>query len=228
MGYGKDDFVVMNFGFMTRYKGSDWLVEAIKYLRDKKNHKNIHLILAGGKAPSQTGKKHYEDYYNNLVEQVAQNKGIILTGFIPEAEIIKYFAVADLIVLPYRGILGASASWGEAISYQKPFILSSDLLPYLSAEDVQQVLKNNHLKKDDLLFIRNKKSFENTVQKLISNKSKLKKIEKFSSQLATLRSAQNMMEKDLHLYTPQKSKIHLQWIKVNEIKQKLQPAFATS
>ena len=140
----------------------------------------------------------------------------------------KYFAAADLVVLPYRGILGASSSWSQTLAYGKPFILSQDLNPYLQAEDISDSLQKLHLNPADLLFIRNKKIFAKTILEISDQKNKLRKIARLSKQIAEVRSAQNQIQRDLWLYTPQKPWLSLQWKRVYEIKNKLQPAFAST
>lgn len=228
LGYETQDFVIMNFGFMTRYKGSDWLVEAVKHLRINQKQKHVHLILAGGKAASQTGKKHYEVYYADLVQQVAQNSGIILTGFISEDEIQKYFAIADVVVLPYRGILGASGSWAQALAYGKPFLLSQDLAPYLNDVKIQELMEKYKLSVSDITFRRNKQTFSKIIIELMENPTKRKMLSKLARDLSLLRSANQQIKQDLQLYSPQGKLIPLQWIKFDEIKQKVKPAFLFS
>lgn len=196
--------VLLCFGFMTRYKGVDWLIKAVHHL-NAVQEKRIHLILAGGKAPSQTGKKHYELFYAELSKHAAQNPYIHLTGFLPDSEIGEYFNLADLVVLPYRGILGASGSWAEAMKYHKPFILSKDLLPYLHSNDVTQIINKLKIKEKDVIFTRNKGSF---AQKVLTTLQKpaIDVLTNMSREIALHRLPHKQIKRELSiLFTPQQS-----------------------
>lgn len=196
------DAVLLCFGFMTRYKGVDWLVKAVHHLNAIQK-KRVHLVLAGGKAPSQAGKKHYELFYNELSRHAAANPYIHLTGFLPEHEIAEYFGLADLVVLPYRGIIGASASWAEAMKYGKPFILSTDLQPYLESDDMQLALSEAGLGSEDILFGRNVQTFAKKVMSTLDSQM-LARLEKVSRRVATERSPRKQISRELmSFYTPQ-------------------------
>ena len=219
MGYGKDDFVIMCFGFMTKYKGVDWLIQAVEFANKHLKGKKIKLILAGGKAASMRGKTHYESFYNQLAQKVAASPHMILTGFIPHDQLKHYFAVTDLAVLPYRGILGASSSWGQALAHGTPFMLSEDIGPYLQSEDILSLLGTTEIKINDLLFKRNKRNFANTIENLIENKPRLQTMAAISKKIAEYRSPQQSINRELSdLYTAQGSFISLQ---LQSVKDKL-------
>lgn len=210
MEYNKADFVIVCFGFMTKYKGVDWLFEAVEHAHRHIKDKNIKLILAGGRAPSQIGKKHYEQFYNQFAEKIAQSPHSILTGFIPENEISRYFAVADLVVLPYRGILGASGSWAQALAYQKPFLLSQELMPYTSSSDFLTAAQGISIA--DVVFRRNKHQFTQMLKYIIAKPKYVEKLTDLSCNLAQARSAKQRIAVELaELYTPQVSWISVQW-----------------
>lgn len=203
LGYKPNDLVLVCFGFMTRYKGVDWLVNAVRDIAaEQLGDTQLHLILAGGKAPSQTGKVHYEQFYRSLELAAKHSKNITLTGFIPDTELSRYFAVADLTVLPYRGILGASASWGEGLAYGVPFILSKDLSAYLENPDTQELLAKYAIKSEQLVFRRNKRSFVEHIRTLC-NPSVRKKIAALAKDLAYQRSPEMRLQEELAtIYTP--------------------------
>lgn len=227
LGYKKDDIVLVVFGFMTRYKGVDWLVDAVEKLQQEHQWQHIHLILAGGKAPSQTGKKHYEDFYKQLEQKAANAPSISLTGFLADKEISRYFSIADVVVLPYRGILGASASWGEGIAYGKPFILSTDLSDYLNSTDVQSLLQKHELTTENILFNRNRNSLANHIATMLTPE-KRQTMAAFAADLAQLRSPEMRVGLELeHLYTSQPQQKPLEWQYALAKVKKLVPQFAS-
>ncbi len=226
MGFKPNDLVLVCFGFMTRYKGVDWLVNAVRDIAaDQLGDAELHLILAGGKAPSQTGKTHYEQFYRSLSQAAVHSKNIRLTGFIPDAELSRYFAVADMAVLPYRGILGASASWGEGIAYGVPFILSKDLGAYLQSGDIQELLAKHAISTDKLVFKRNKRSFVEHLR-LLGKVSVRRKIAALAKDLAVQRSPEVRLQEELTtIYTSNPLRNTLEWQYVARLK-KLIPVFA--
>lgn len=119
--------VVLAFGFVSAYKGTDWLMTAMDAAIKKSRSNDIHLVIAGGPAHSLADKPYYQIFYQALVRLAEKNPDITLTGFIPEREITRYFAAADLVVLPYRGLMGASGALTHALSYKKPFLVSEPM-----------------------------------------------------------------------------------------------------
>lgn len=226
MGYTKNDFVIICFGFMTKYKGVDWLSQTLSHvnqqLSQQKSPKKVKLILAGGKAASMVGKAHYESFYNQLAQTIAASQDMVLTGFIPDSELKHYFAAADLVVLPYRGILGASGSWAQALAYGKPFLLSKDLEPYMASDDISDLLNQHKLQSEDILFVRNRQQFAQKLLLLMHNSHTLKKLAVFSTQLGKERSAQVRIPIELQdLYTARSNWVSRQINRVNRINQKL-------
>jgi glycosyltransferase involved in cell wall biosynthesis len=224
-GYKKDDFVVVCFGFVTSYKGSDWLLDAITHLRHRKNFKNIKLILAGGKTPTQIGKTHYVRFYNKIAQQVAKDPHSLLTGFLKEEELVRFFAMADVVVLPYRGILGASGSWAQAMAYGKAFLLSNELADYTKAEDVELAMARAGLDKDVLTFKRDRRAFAKKLELAMTPGIK-KKMERVATDVAEQRSPRIRLAAELStLYSPQPAANWLEWKHVFPLAARLQAAF---
>lgn len=211
LGYDKDDLVLMVFGFMTRYKGVDWLTDAVARLQQEAGFKHVKLLLAGGPAPSQQGKKHYDRFYAELEKYAQDHEGITLTGFLPKSDLKGHFAAADVVILPYRGILGASASWASAMTYGKPFLLSEEMTPYLEASDAAVALEKLNLTTQAGVLKRNIACLRKSVTAL-SDSKKLRKLTQFSRSLAAARTPQARMSIDVpQLYTPQLAETSLQW-----------------
>lgn len=123
LGLPQNKKIITYFGFVSWYKGADWLVKQFDILKDK----NTMLVLAGGPSYSLAEKKHYKSYYQSLLKVAEGNPQIIVTGFVSEEQIGQYMSTADLVVLPYRGFMGSSGSLSQALSYSKPFMVSNKM-----------------------------------------------------------------------------------------------------
>src|SRR3989344_3423762 len=146
LGIAKNRFVLLYFGFITYYKGADWLVKTVAQLQKENGNKNIDLILAGGPAYSLKDKKYYQHYYRNLVNFTKKYKNIRITGFVPDEEIATFFKASDLAVYSYRDIIGASGALTFALQYNKPFILSDKMYGILAGfENSLQLLEKYNL-----------------------------------------------------------------------------------
>lgn len=183
----QNEFVLLYFGFVTWYKGADWLISQVRDLRLKVQGKKIKLIIAGGEAYSLKERRYYQRFYQEQVKQAEESKNIMLTGFVPERQIGKYFQAADLVVFPYRGIIGASGALTYALSYQKPFILSRGLSPTLEAKDIRAARRKAGLSKEEIVFNLSRNSFTRILRKSQSKKQ-LAKLRRFSSSIAQSRS----------------------------------------
>ncbi|MBI2405188.1 glycosyltransferase [Candidatus Gottesmanbacteria bacterium] len=125
---GLNGTVILDFGFISPYKGTDWLVETFP------NKNDVHLVIAGGPAHSLSTRPYYKSWLTHLLAKAKTNPSITITGFVSEANIPTYFAAADLVVLPYRGIMGASGVLTHALSYAKPFMVSEEMKGILSKD----------------------------------------------------------------------------------------------
>lgn len=119
--------VLLYFGFVTHYKGADWLIRGFDRLSMAGKARGVKLIVAGGPSYSLGDTSHYQRYHRELVAVAKRNDQIIVTGHVSESEVGAYFSMADLVVYPYRGFMGASGSLNHALSYGKPFMVSSKM-----------------------------------------------------------------------------------------------------
>lgn len=179
LNIGKDELVLLCFGFITWYKGADWLVK-------ESFNKNFKLILAGGESPTLKGKAHYKKFYKNILADVKNSANIQITGFVDEEDISTYFSAADLVVLPYRAFMSASGPLSLALSFKKPFIFSSKLSDYFKSDDFQESLKKSHAARGDILFSFNR-PFEEKLKTIDLNR-----LQQFSNNLSQMRSAENL------------------------------------
>jgi glycosyltransferase involved in cell wall biosynthesis len=186
-GIKEDEIVLSVFGFMSRYKGVDVLLE--NFLRFKKEFpkSKFKLFLAGGMAPSQKDQKHYQDFYAGIEKLAKKDSDITLTGFIPSGELKNYMALTDVVLLPYKGILGASASWATVLSYGKACFFSKSLAPYFNSPDVKETLAELNMAKEDLIFEEDYQSFRKLLLSLQKDRTLLDQATNFSKLLSTFR-----------------------------------------
>ena len=116
LGLDTDKRYILFFGFIRKYKGLDWLLEAMNHPDIKQQ--NIKLIIAG---------EFYSDeaIYTELIHQYQlQEKVELFTQFIPNSEVRNYFCAADLVVQPYKT---ATQSGITQIAYhfEKPMIVTN-------------------------------------------------------------------------------------------------------
>jgi glycosyltransferase involved in cell wall biosynthesis len=95
LGIQKDEYVVLFFGIITKYKGLDLLAEALATVR-KKSDIAVRLIIAGR---IQNG---FEPEMNYIKNNSFKEGVDYFLRFIEEEEIRKFFGSADLTELPYR------------------------------------------------------------------------------------------------------------------------------
>jgi len=136
---------VLYFGFIAPYKGVDRLINA--WDRDTKQK----LIVAGGINPN-----HKNDVdLTNFVKRVnegAQKKGVLTTGFVDERNIIDYFSAADILILPYTTFMSSSGPLALAASYELPIIISSELSPYFLSVDIHDAFTGEDLTVDQITY----------------------------------------------------------------------------
>jgi glycosyltransferase involved in cell wall biosynthesis len=131
-----DEKVILFFGFIRKYKGLDWILEAMKNEDIKKQ--NIKLLVAG---------EFYEDrkYYDEIIERnQLQNQLYLHTDFIPNDEVKNYFCAADCVVQPYKTATQSGISQ-MAYHFNKPMIVTNvgglpEIVPH---EKVGYVVEQN-------------------------------------------------------------------------------------
>lgn len=175
---GEDDFIILYFGFMIWYKGSDWLIENFDLISKKKKiPENAKLIMAGGFSNNYHDDPVYMDYMNKVNNMLSVSKNITCTGFVNEKDIDKYFSAADLVVLPHRVMISASGPFSFVISHKKPFILSKALEGYSLNKDFGEGMEKLAIVSDQLFF---DEKDETDLAKLINQNIKQASLNKLS------------------------------------------------
>ncbi len=191
IGYKQDDFVVLVFGFVNWYKGSDWMARIGANYPDK----NVKFILAGGSNPTLKDKEYYQEYYENIVNIASKSENVRLTGFVADKDISKYYSAADLVVMPYRVFMSASGPFSLALSFKKPIILSEVLRDYGKSHDFADAMTKVDLKSNEIFFPLKQKALAVIIEKLKKNPRKLLKLKHFSEELSSVRSSERVIER---------------------------------
>ncbi len=109
LGYTPDDKVLMFFGYVRKYKGLDILLRAFPLIL--KQIPNAKLLVVG---------EFYDkpEIYTDIVRENGTLENVkFVNQYVPNEEVGKYFAAADVMVQPYRsatnsGILNVAYSFG--------------------------------------------------------------------------------------------------------------------
>lgn len=190
LGISKNAYVILSFGYIAWYKGSDWLVSKVKELKKKarkNNDSRILLVLAGGANPNHEDKEYYTRYVQSVLRKCERN-GFLLTGFVKEQDIPLYFKACDLVVFPYRTFMSSSGPLSMTFSFNKPFLLSPKLKRVLSNDDIKNLLGALRLRQKDLVFDDFDDDFGKKIKKLRSNVILVQKMSKLSRETKKARS----------------------------------------
>jgi len=112
----KDDFVILSFGLIRKYKGTSYLIRAFEQLPPKILEKSRLLIVG----------EIWEDR-KELLDQIKaspfHDKITLIDEYVPDEKVNLYFSAADVVVLPY---LRASQSGIAhiAMSFGLPVVVS--------------------------------------------------------------------------------------------------------
>lgn len=195
LGIKKKSFVVLCFGFLTWYKGSDWIVDKVIEFNKKFGKTNLELIMAGGPSANLKDKDFYKVFYDDLLEKIKPYENIRITGFISDEEVHYYYCSSDVVVLPYRTQMSASGPFAVAMSFDRPFLLSKNLSGVLETYDIKKAMSEIGFESSDLLFDMEGNDFFKKLSLLQEDKKKLKKMALLSAKVAEARQWKNISEK---------------------------------
>lgn len=108
-----DKKLLLFFGFVREYKGLKHIIKAMPEIISADS--NTELLVVGEFGSDK------EDYLNLIRECGVEAHVRIVDGYIPDKEIEKYFASADIVVLPYESAT-QSGIVQIAYSFEKPVI----------------------------------------------------------------------------------------------------------
>lgn len=173
----KEDKVIAVYGYRSWYKGTDWIVKTISELSNRYPKQNLKLLVAGGVSPTLKNTEAYKSFDKKLKSVIKiANGSVRVTGFIPEKDVWKVFAASDLIVFPYRTRMSASGAFNLALTYKKPFLVSSAFSDGIN------------LKLKDVIFDLNTFSFEGKLFNILKDRKLRARLELFSNAQVTNKS----------------------------------------
>ncbi|KKS72064.1 MAG: Glycosyltransferase [Candidatus Magasanikbacteria bacterium GW2011_GWE2_42_7] len=114
-GFDENDFVLLFFGYIRKYKGLDILLNAMPGLIKK--IPNIKFLVVG---------ESYEEFsfYENIVSELNLTNHVKMENrFVANEEVTKYYSVSDLVVLPYRSAT-QSGILNVAYGFLKPVLVT--------------------------------------------------------------------------------------------------------
>jgi hypothetical protein len=205
LGLDQKTFYVVYAGYVTWYKGADWLVRTFKKIKNQIKGRPVKLILAGGQSSSLEIDTKYMNWYNKL-EKNSRNKDIQITGVLPEKILPKYVAAADLIVMPYRLMMSASGPFTIAQTAGTPVVVSSKLRPMTKSEDVRNALKKNGLSARDFVFPLTPKGLLSKINRANIDRKYLKALTQTVKDVSPLRSCDAQAEAYLSILAAEKPK----------------------
>lgn len=115
LGFGKDDTVLLFFGYVRNYKGLDILIDAFAELATK--HPDYKLLIAG---------EFYDNpapYLNQIKKHSIDHKIKVINKFIPNEQVASFFTLSEVVVLPYRSAT-QSGILNIAYGYEKPVVIT--------------------------------------------------------------------------------------------------------
>lgn len=186
-GFSRNKFIVGSFGFIAWYKGSDLIWRLQRYV-NRKGIGDINLVLVGGANPNRLGRKFYLDYLDE-VEKNSQRFDVMVSGFVEDEQMSKYFAAVDLVVLPYREFTGTSGPLALALAHHKPVLLSKNISRMLDGEDWGRVFEKFGIEPHSIVFdINRPEDFLEKVRFVKDNRFYRKRLSDLANGLAKMRS----------------------------------------
>lgn len=136
LGLKKDDFIIIYCGRLVKGKGILELIKAVKLIDNSK----IKLVVVGAINSANGGRDAYTDKLN---EETKDNDRIILTGYIANDDLYKYYKLADIMVIPSLCEEAAGLVCIEGMVCKKPIITTDagGISEYVSNSTV--VVKRN-------------------------------------------------------------------------------------
>lgn len=170
MGIGKNEQVLLVFGYLSWYKGSDWIVKQMRKLQKKYPKQKLRLILAGGESGTLKEMPHYQRYVRKLRKQADKSK-IVITEYVADQDKAKYFSASDLVILPHRVAMSESGVMAHVMAYGKPYLLSMARVTSLdldkSAPQVFDLFKPREFEKKMFVMLSDVSLRENVQKEII-------------------------------------------------------------
>jgi glycosyltransferase involved in cell wall biosynthesis len=150
-----DKKIITIFGFISKNKGHDLIIEILPELED-----NTILFVAGGARTKDQAK--YKEYLVNKVKSLGLENRVKFFDFVDTKDLPVIASSTDLFIYPYRWIV-ASAALSLGLSYRIPTI-TSDLSYFKEIKDKYDCI--------ELFENGNKQELLIKIKKLMNNKER--------------------------------------------------------
>lgn len=107
--------VILFFGFVREYKGLKHLLRAMRTIREELQ--DIQLWVVGDFGSDR------QDYFDMINELAVKDCIRVIDGYVPDKEVEKYFAAADMVALPYESAT-QSGIVQIAYGFEKPVVVT--------------------------------------------------------------------------------------------------------
>ena len=128
LGVPEDRLCALCFGFLAPYKGLEAALGAARLAGD-----GVELVIAGGEHPRLDG----DGYAESL--RAAAPPNARFTGYVPDGDVARWFAAADVALLPYPQPFASSGPLALALAHGTPVLMSQALARTVDAPDVLAV-----------------------------------------------------------------------------------------
>jgi glycosyltransferase involved in cell wall biosynthesis len=169
-------------GRIAPNKGQDILLLAFGAVKEK--YPNSRLYLVGGVLGSQ------KDYYNKLkrLTKTLNLNDVVFSGYVSDADLVRYYNLADIYVQPSVGEEGWGMSIAEAFACRKP-VVCSDIFYKTGIADRDRAL---------IVKIGDSKGLAKGIETMIENDELRKKLAnngyKFAQKLSWKRMTDEILE----------------------------------
>lgn len=175
LGIPNKEYVVLFFGYVNWFKGADFFAKAFQN-RPEMLGRKVRYVIAGGRSSTIKEHTYYKSFFAEVMQYVCDTPHIQMTGYVPQKDIQKYFAAADIVVFPYRYFMNASGVLSLTFSYRKPFIVANTIAHMFDGADFKEAFKTVGLTKEDITFNLNETSLVNRTEKVLKNGIKKKMV----------------------------------------------------
>lgn len=161
---GKEERVILFFGFIREYKGLHILLKAMPFVLEKMD---VKLLVAG---------EFYDDskkYFDLIKNLNIENAVFVFDEYIPNEDVGLYYSASDVVVLPYISAT-QSGIVQIAYNYDKPVIttnvgglpevveekMTGYIVPAENPELLARAIIEFYRKKDQINFMENIREFK--------------------------------------------------------------------
>lgn len=143
---------VLIFGFPGWYKGTDLLIQWLgdRHARDL-FPSSCQFVVAGSPNPVHMNTERYRSYLANL-ERLCEEANVRYVRNVPSGDVQSLFRTTDLLVMPYRVLVGGSGVLALAARYSTPIALSKAVEGWLEDPDFLQAIEGASIARRDLVF----------------------------------------------------------------------------